>query len=323
MDERVAQLAYSTRHLWYPHYGIGLQLQYKECYIIQSGQHAVDYTGLRIWPGAHLLALFLLHSQHSLHGQVVCELGAGVGLCGLLAARYVRRVLLTDRVQAVLAVVQRNIELNQLIGAASSHVLEWGAEGAQALVSTSRLPVSLVVAADVVYPDTTDDSLHALFETVTSLLDSSSPSTQTPPLSSTPLASPLYGRFVLSYVNRSAATCRRFLLIAHSHGYTATHIPQAIYLVDEQQREAMATELQQLQGYILVFHAADETQRATGDADWLHAEPFVSMMASEQAQHGESDRTPLTEEDEDSALPMSGADDEVQPSQQAPPCAAV
>lgn len=312
MDERVAQLAYSTRHLTYPHYNVSLQLHYKECYIIQSGQHAVDYTGMRVWPGAHLLTHFLLHSQHtehSLHQQLVCELGAGVGLCGLTAALYARRVVLTDRVGAVLAVIDRNIALNRLSTTASSHVLEWGSSSARCLIESLQLPspVSVVIAADVVYPDTTDDSIHALFDTVTTLLSSSSSS------ASASSCSPLHGRFVLSYVNRSAATCRRFLHIAHSHHYTATHVPLSTYLVDTQQQQAMSTELQQLHGYILLFERVDEQQWVAGEVGWMEEEPYVSMMASERNGGGESEqqqRAVVADEDESNELPMSGWDEE-------------
>ena len=317
MDARVAQLAYSTRHLTYPHYAVSLQLQYKECYIIHSGHHAVDYTGMRIWPGAHLLAYFLLHSQHSQHslqGQVVCELGAGVGLCGLLAARYCHHVLLTDRVQAVLEVIDRNITLNQLALSASPHVLEWGCSGARTLLPTLRHlpPVSLVLAADVIYPDTTEESMHALFDTVTTLLSSASSST------ATSSSSPLHGRFVLSYVNRSASTCRRFLNIAHSHHYVATHIPPSTYLVTSQQQQQMSVELQHLHGYILVFEKVDDEQLMTATAQWLEAEPFASLVVRERDEVAEDGRQQqqamtLADEDETNALPMSAYDEEVAP----------
>ena len=312
MDERVAQLAFSTRHLTYPHYGVSLQLQYKECYIIHSGQHAVDYTGLRLWPGAHLLAHFILdshHSQHSLQGQVVCELGAGLGLCGLLVARYANHVALTDRVQAVLDVIDRNIALNQLTAAASSHALEWSGSGARSLLASPMLnaPVSIVIAADVIYPDTADESMHALFDTVTALLSAAPSSTFAPS------TSPLYGRFVLSYVNRSAATCRRFLHIGHSHHYTATHISQSTFLFDDQQRQQMSTELQQLHGYILLFERTDERRQETSSMAWLETEPFASMMTSEKNRVEERARQHWTEaadEDDTNVLPMSGYEEE-------------
>ena len=334
MDERVAQLAYSTRLLSYPQYATSLHLDYKECYIIHSGQHAVDYTGLRIWPGAHLLAYYLLHVQHAqraLEGQVVCELGAGVGLCGLLAARYARHVVATDRVQAVLDVIDRNIAANQLSSVtASSHLLEWGSSGARELLK-HRSPITVVVAADVIYPDTTDDSMHALFDTVTALLSSSSSSlssvattgssTATAPASSIS-SSPLHGRFVLSYVNRSAATCRRFLRIAHSHHYVATHVPQPTYLVDREQHQTMETELQQLRGYILVMERVEETEQQDveeGDSNWLQVEPFVSMMASESSARGQSEQqqqqqqvgiSDAADDSELSVLPLGGYEED-------------
>ena len=59
MEDVVAQLPFTVTR---PLRSVPLQLMVKDCYIIRSGQHAVDYTGLRVWPGAHLLTRFLLQA---------------------------------------------------------------------------------------------------------------------------------------------------------------------------------------------------------------------------------------------------------------------
>ncbi len=96
---------------------LSLRLCYKDFYIIRSGANATDYTGVKLWPGAHLMARWLaalwfrqrllLSAASDSTAQLsaaaattttclqdvrlwrqlrALELGSGVGLCGLLAA---------------------------------------------------------------------------------------------------------------------------------------------------------------------------------------------------------------------------------------------
>lgn len=53
-----------------------------------------DLTGQILWPAAHLLAEYLAANMHSLAiFNAACELGAGLGLVGLLAAQVKYSVL--------------------------------------------------------------------------------------------------------------------------------------------------------------------------------------------------------------------------------------
>jgi len=222
--------------------GLRVRLRFKDCYIIRGGDEEADYTGLRVWPGAELLA----HDMHkagkagALEGLYVCELGAGVGLSGLVAAHYAQRTIITDRVPAVLELIDENIALNELQQRACSFKLEWGRESAKKMregcngASQMWWPRNAcIIAADVVYPDIGDVLLDKLFATVdallrieqsneTSLQHSAVPECQ--PASTSASSSfiwpfPLSGSFLCSYVNRDPPTALRLLLAAHRAGF--------------------------------------------------------------------------------------------------------
>ena len=74
-----------------------------------------DSTGRAAWRGLGLLVDFLLTSD----GERLCseathvlELGAGLGVPGLLAGRTAARLTLTDNNEAVLERLQRSVALN-------------------------------------------------------------------------------------------------------------------------------------------------------------------------------------------------------------------
>ena len=72
-----------------------------------------DLTGQILWPAASLLADYLAAHDTILKGcSCACELGAGLGLVGLLAAQTCP-VVLTDHNDVVLKVLGRNAELNK------------------------------------------------------------------------------------------------------------------------------------------------------------------------------------------------------------------
>jgi Lysine methyltransferase len=59
-----------------------------------------------VWRGALVLADYVLANSASFRGTVGLELGAGTGLAGLSLARFARRVVLTDAVDAALDLCQ-------------------------------------------------------------------------------------------------------------------------------------------------------------------------------------------------------------------------
>lgn len=74
-------------------------------------------TGYVNWPAATILARWLALHPRAVAGKAVMEVGAGLGLCGLVAARWAREVLLTDYNLACLERLQRHVELNRDGGA--------------------------------------------------------------------------------------------------------------------------------------------------------------------------------------------------------------
>ena len=96
-----------------------------------------------VWPAAVALGRHLVGLD--LAGRRAIELGAGVGLAGLAAARAGARVLLTDLSDEALDFARRNAELNGL--AVECARLDWFEDGDAAPLG----PFDLVLAADVLY----------------------------------------------------------------------------------------------------------------------------------------------------------------------------
>jgi len=97
-------------------------------------------TGQVLWPASPLLCYFLLSPLGRAlleAAPTVLELGAGLGIPGLLAARICPHVVLTDHNPAVLELLEKNIALNAPLLAdegrgVSVQQLDWSApDGAQ------------------------------------------------------------------------------------------------------------------------------------------------------------------------------------------------
>lgn len=83
----------------------------------------------KVWRGALVCTRALLNNVFALEGMRVLELGAGVGLCGMVASLLgARQVVLTDcsydSLQGMLANVVRNRHDNRVLSSAS-----WGVDG--------------------------------------------------------------------------------------------------------------------------------------------------------------------------------------------------
>ncbi len=91
-----------------------------------------------------------------LKGRRVVELGCGLGLPSLAAARAGAEVLATDIDPDALRLLERNAQANDLeVGTA---VVDWADPGPL----LERAPFDLVVAADLLYEDTAVDHLRSL-----------------------------------------------------------------------------------------------------------------------------------------------------------------
>mmetsp|Transcript_23547 Transcript_23547/g.50838 ORF Transcript_23547/g.50838 Transcript_23547/m.50838 type:complete len:307 (+) Transcript_23547:332-1252(+) len=79
-------------------------------------------TGMSVWKGSEILCQYLIEHPHVIRGKKVLEVGAGVGLCGVVSAKVLgaSSVLLTDGDQLVLGNLRHNMELNELLGSSST-----------------------------------------------------------------------------------------------------------------------------------------------------------------------------------------------------------
>lgn len=73
----------------------------------QKGKIPFPYWS-RVWPAARALAQFLLRHPECTRNKTVVELGAGLGLPSLVAARNAKAVLCTDYAADAVAIVQQS-----------------------------------------------------------------------------------------------------------------------------------------------------------------------------------------------------------------------
>jgi len=69
-------------------------------------------VGAEAWDASIIMANWLTCNSSYLRGSTIHELGAGVGLPGLVAARYCRRSIISDYVPILIENLQYNIHLN-------------------------------------------------------------------------------------------------------------------------------------------------------------------------------------------------------------------
>jgi predicted nicotinamide N-methyase len=73
---------------------------------------AAGGVGCAAWDGAIILARFLRRIRNTLAGRRVHEVGAGVGLPGIVAARYAASCVLSDYIPSLVENLDYNIALN-------------------------------------------------------------------------------------------------------------------------------------------------------------------------------------------------------------------
>ena len=66
----------------------------------------------RLWPAARALSQFIATNIHLIADKNVLELAAGLGLPGLLAAHYARKVILSDYVPESVVMMQASVAIN-------------------------------------------------------------------------------------------------------------------------------------------------------------------------------------------------------------------
>ncbi|KAL7463285.1 hypothetical protein ACHAXS_003659 [Conticribra weissflogii] len=151
-------------------------------------------TGLTLWKASEHLCRYLVGHRHELRGggegKRILELGAGLGLVGILAHRIVAsspksRVVITDGDTEALVYLRRNVERNRVkrgraddesndqsndhVGEVACRQLLWGRDTSLAFLERQRgEKFDVVLASDVVYSQVI---IRPLWETVQCLLD--------------------------------------------------------------------------------------------------------------------------------------------------------
>lgn len=73
------------------------------------GQKSVGYI---LWSGAIILSRWLNSNNNLITGKKVLEIGAGLGLLGIVAAKYANHVTMTDYNEIVLQTLDKNVQIN-------------------------------------------------------------------------------------------------------------------------------------------------------------------------------------------------------------------
>jgi hypothetical protein len=173
-----------------------------------------DSTGIMIWPATHLICHHLASKNV---GECVLELGCGCGMVGIISskANTHRLWLSTDRDEQALDMCRRNYVLNKMNAEQLlARCLEWGNEShIQNLVdelgvrSPGKERFDAIVGADIIYPATCGQILHALLGTVSSLLSKN-------------------GTFWLSFATRDGAkTPMQLIQAASETGFSIDMLP--------------------------------------------------------------------------------------------------
>jgi predicted nicotinamide N-methyase len=101
-------------------------------------------------------------------------LGAGLGLCGILAHHLgARQVVLTDGDSDTLALLRKNVATN-VVASSNTHdntvecrQLRWGHEFATSFLVSTQACFDIILASDVIY---VEECIEPLLETVVALL---------------------------------------------------------------------------------------------------------------------------------------------------------
>lgn len=166
--------------------------------LLESAATDYDLTGQVMWPGARGLGRYVAEHPDVVAGRSVLELGAGVGLAGLCAARYAQSVVLTDGVDEVVELLKRNIGSNSSLVPAAAAAPEAVRVYWPDCSALSLRRFDVVLGADVAY---WSSAIRPLFQAVEQSLATD-------------------GLFFMGYVSRSKFLDRLLQEVAASVGFT-------------------------------------------------------------------------------------------------------
>lgn len=130
-------------------------------------------TGLTVWKAATFLGDYCCcqKNQNQDHPQRILELGAGLGLNGILIHHLYpnAEMVVTDGDSTVIReCLQRNVTLNQVNDSITCRQLLWGAETSAEFAQERQQTFDCIIASDVIYAAAIVDPLY---ETVKTLLE--------------------------------------------------------------------------------------------------------------------------------------------------------
>lgn len=197
-------------------------------YKTELGQ-TLPSTGLTVWLASHLLSDYMVLRQAEICSKKsILELGAGLGLCGIVAAKLgAQRVVMTDGDSATLAFMRSNVRLNfggttsitegsgeigenerhcsktTTLHSPECHQLIWQRVKHNCLHFTAGQDggFSLVLGADICY---VEQNLDALWNTINQLLA-------------------LNGQVWLAYTVRNVGI-DTILMVAQRHGFICSNV---------------------------------------------------------------------------------------------------
>jgi Lysine methyltransferase len=184
-------------------------------------KEGTDFTGRALWPCTEALCSYLasdaaqkllafIEPAACSKSSAICELGAGTGAPGLLAAKmFHASVVLTDRDEHALAQLKENIHMNFGSGG-PVEVLQfsWCEPNSNQLIEQEK-QFKVVLASDVLYPGQSLASVAGFFSAVQKLIVKDS------------------GRLLLAYQPRAAWSdpfTAAMLRIAYSSGFRAVRV---------------------------------------------------------------------------------------------------
>jgi predicted nicotinamide N-methyase len=177
-----------------------------------------DLTGQIVWIISVILSHYLVHRKgafNDIKDNDVLELGAGVGLCGIIASQFARSVVISDYEDEVLKIIELNIQkhASPKCQSVSGFSLSWGDENdhlkLERKTGVSKWPV--IVGADVVY---WSNSVVPLIDTVSALLADD-------------------GVFILGYTSRVESILDSLLTYATEKGFQYSVVPWDSWLEEE------------------------------------------------------------------------------------------
>ena len=112
--------------------------------------------GVALWPSSIALAHEIAGRMGDFAGKAVLELGAGMGLPGIVAASFGARVVQTDRDELALHLAGRNAARNEVAAAIDHRPADWTSWA-------DRSAYDWIIGSDILYGESLHPDLRAIF----------------------------------------------------------------------------------------------------------------------------------------------------------------